>query len=127
MKIITHFLFFTVFLLLGVTLAHAESDSLSAYLAPKAIVLKQNSDLDRLIETAGDKKLVLLGESTHGTHEFYHWCSEISKRLISEKGFSFIAVEGDWPSLYRLNDYVKGRSKTGLRPVCRIARRAALR
>lgn len=118
MKIISQILFFLVFLLFGVTLVHAEpSDLLSAYLAPKAVALKQNSDLDRLIETAGDKKLVLLGESTHGTHEFYHWRSEISKRLIAEKGFSFIAVEGDWPSLYRLNDYVKGRTKPGIKAI----------
>lgn len=102
MKII-HSIFFS-FLLLFASVASgtdAPADRLAAYLAPKAVPLKQSGDLDRLIKKAGDKKLVLLGESTHGTHEFYKWRSEISKRLIAEKDFSFIAVEGDWPSLQR--------------------------
>jgi erythromycin esterase-like protein len=52
---------------------------------------------------------VLLGEASHGTSEFYTWRTEISKRLIAEKGFSFIAVEGDWPDCYQVNRFVKGR------------------
>ena len=55
----------------------------------------------------GDAKYVLLGEASHGTHEYYAWRAKISKRLIEEKGFSFIAVEGDWPDCYRLNRYIK--------------------
>lgn len=112
MKIIVYLFFCCVFFPASV-FGESEPDKLAAFLAPRVVPLKQSADLDRLIEAAGDKKLVLLGESTHGTQEFYHWRSEISKRLIVEKGFSFIAVEGDWPSLYRLNDYVKGRSKPG--------------
>jgi erythromycin esterase len=54
-------------------------------------------DLDPLLEHIGDAKHVLLGEASHGTSEFYTWRAEITKRLIAEKGFSFIAVEGDWP------------------------------
>jgi erythromycin esterase-like protein len=50
----------------------------------------------------------LLGEASHGTSEFYTWRAEITKRLITEKGFSFIAVEGDWPDCYRVNRYAKG-------------------
>lgn len=72
------------------------------------IPIESVSDLDRLVEKAGGAKLVLLGESSHGTSEYYKWRAGISKRLISEKGFSFIAVEGDWPYLYRVNRYVKG-------------------
>jgi erythromycin esterase len=65
-------------------------------------------DLDPLLESIGDARYVLLGEASHGTSEFYTWRAEITKRLITEKGFSFIAVEGDWPDCYRVNRYVKG-------------------
>lgn len=80
---------------------------LAEYITGRAAELKTSDDLDQLIESAGTKKLVMLGESTHGTSEYYFWRSEISKRLIAEKGFSFIVVEGDWASIYRLNKYVK--------------------
>ena len=65
-------------------------------------------DLDPLIDAIGDARYVLLGEATHGTSEFYTWRTEISRRLITEKGFSFIAVEGDWPDCYEVNRFVKG-------------------
>jgi erythromycin esterase-like protein len=52
---------------------------------------------------------VLLGEASHGTHEFYRIRSEITKRLIREKGFVGVAVEADWPDAYRVNRYVRGR------------------
>ena len=51
-------------------------------------------NLDRLIDAIGDAHYVLLGEASHGTSEFYSWRTEISQRLIAEKGFSFIGVEG---------------------------------
>lgn len=51
---------------------------------------------------------MLLGEASHGTSEFYSWRTEITKRLIAEQKFSFIAVEGDWPDCYNVNRYVKG-------------------
>jgi erythromycin esterase len=67
-----------------------------------------SNDLDPLMERIGDARFVLLGEASHGTHEFYTWRMAISKRLIQEKGFSFIAVEGDWPDCYVVNRFVKG-------------------
>ena len=67
-------------------------------------------DLDPLIEAIGDAKYVLLGESSHGTSEFYTIRAELTKRLIQEKGFSFIAVEGDWPACQSINRYIKGFS-----------------
>ena len=73
-----------------------------------ATPLKKSADLDPLMEMIGDSRYVLLGEASHGTSEYYTWRSEISQRLISEKGFSFIAVEGDWPDCYSVNRYVKG-------------------
>jgi erythromycin esterase len=69
--------------------------------------LKNADHLDPLMEHIGDARYVLLGEASHGTSEFYTWRTEISKRLIEEKGFSFIAVEGDWPDCYTVNRYVK--------------------
>jgi erythromycin esterase-like protein len=59
-----------------------------------------SKDLDPLIKQIHDARYVLLGEASHGTPEYYKWRTEISKRLITEKGFSFIAVEGDWPDCY---------------------------
>ncbi len=67
----------------------------------------------QLIDQAGGAKYVLLGEASHGTSEFYTVRTELSKRLITEKGFRFIAVEGDWPSCYSLNRYVKGYPDAG--------------
>ncbi|SHG50234.1 Erythromycin esterase homolog [Salegentibacter echinorum] len=69
--------------------------------------LQSSEDLDPLIDRIGDSNYVLLGEASHGTHEYYTWRAKISKRLIEEKGFSFIAVEGDWPDCYHINRWVK--------------------
>lgn len=68
-------------------------------------------DLDRLVTLAGQRELVLLGEATHGSHEFYVWRDCLSRRLIAEQGFAFVAVEGDSAALARLDDYVQGRSE----------------
>jgi erythromycin esterase-like protein len=65
-------------------------------------------DYDALLEQIGEARFVLLGEASHGTHEFYRERARITRRLITEKGFSAVAVEGDWPSAYRVNRYVRG-------------------
>jgi erythromycin esterase len=70
--------------------------------------LRGDEDLDPLLERIGDARVVLLGEASHGTHQYYAWRDRISRRLIEEKGFGFIAVEGDWPDCYLLNRWVKG-------------------
>ncbi|MGI2328691.1 erythromycin esterase family protein [Planococcus sp. YIM B11945] len=67
-------------------------------------------DLTPLLDAIGDAKIVMLGEASHGTSEFYTVRAELSKRLIEEKGFSLIAVEGDWPSSQQVNRYIKGYS-----------------
>src|SRR5690606_22482178 len=56
----------------------------------------------------GDARFVLLGEATHGTHDFYRVRAELTKRLVREKGFAAIAAEADWPDAYRVNRYVRG-------------------
>jgi erythromycin esterase len=70
--------------------------------------LDNSKDLDILLDRIDDSQIVLLGEASHGTSEFYRWRTEITKRLIKEKGFSFIALEGDWPDCYKVNRYIKG-------------------
>src|SRR5438445_3974002 len=74
--------------------------------------LNSAADLDPLMEQIGDAHYVLLGEASHGTADYYTWRTLLSQRLIREKGFSFIAVEGDWPDCYRVNRYVKGLDGT---------------
>jgi len=76
-------------------------------------ILNTSKDLDALVEDIGERPVVMLGEASHGTHEFYTWRTAISKRLIQEKGFNFIAVEGDWPDCYKINRYVKGYKDAG--------------
>ena len=75
--------------------------------------LHDAGDLDPLLERIGDSHYVLLGEASHGTHEYYAWRAALSRRLIEEKGFNFIAVEGDWPDCYRVNRYAKGFPDSG--------------
>jgi erythromycin esterase-like protein len=66
------------------------------------------SDLDPLMDRIGDARFVLLGEATHGSHEFYKLRAELTKRLIREKGFGAIATEGDWPDTYRVDRFIRG-------------------
>ncbi len=67
-------------------------------------------DYDPLLDLIGDRRLVLIGEASHGTHEFYRERARITRRLIDERGFTVVAVEGDWPDAYRVNRYVMGMS-----------------
>ena len=71
--------------------------------------LVDRSDLDPLLDRIGDARYVLLGEASHGTADYYRWRAAITERLIVEHGFSFVAVEGDWPDCYTINRWVKGR------------------
>jgi erythromycin esterase len=75
--------------------------------------LETDDDLSPLLQQIGDARFVLLGEASHGTSEFYSWRARISQRLIREKGFSFIAVEGDWPNCYAVNRYIKNYEESG--------------
>ena len=72
-----------------------------------AAPLTDPGDLDVLLDRIGDARVVLLGEASHGTHEYYTWRAAISRRLIEEKGFSFVAVEGDWPDCERIDRSVR--------------------
>ena len=68
------------------------------------------ADFDPVLAAVGDAHYVLIGEASHGTHEFYRVRAEITKRLIKERGFNAVAVEADWPDAYRVNRYVRGHS-----------------
>lgn len=68
----------------------------------------EDRDYDALIELIGDSRFVLLGEATHGTHEFYRERARITRRLVREKGFAAVAIEGDWPETSRVNRYIRG-------------------
>ena len=78
-----------------------------AALQREARPLETAEDLDYLLDCIGDASLVLLGEATHGTHEFYRLRADISKRLIVETGVDAIAVEADWPDALRVSRYVQ--------------------
>jgi erythromycin esterase-like protein len=69
------------------------------------------ADFDPLLKRVGDARFVLIGEASHGTHEFYRLRAQITKRLIAEKGFNAVAVEADWPDAYRVNQFVRSESE----------------
>ncbi|MFB4309797.1 erythromycin esterase family protein [Actinomadura sp. GTD37] len=72
-----------------------------------ALPLEYEEDLDPLLDRIGGARCVLIGEASHGTHEYYAWRAALTRRLIAERGFSFVGVEGDWPDCRRV-----GRSVT---------------
>jgi erythromycin esterase-like protein/predicted phosphoribosyltransferase len=83
------------------------SESISQRAQP---LIGETSDHDPLLNEIGDARLVLIGEATHGSHEFYRERALITQRLIEERGFNAVAVEADWPDAFRLNRYVRGYS-----------------
>src|SRR5688572_8702358 len=64
--------------------------------------------VEQVVSRIGDQRFVLIGESSHGTHEFYDVRAEVTRRLIEEKGFTAVVAEADWPDAYRVNRYVRG-------------------
>lgn len=86
---------------------------LSDLIRDHSIELDDARAMDLLLEKIGDARYVLLGEASHGTHEYYTWRTQITRKLIEEKKFSFVAVEGDWPDCYRVNRYVKNYADGG--------------
>jgi len=67
---------------------------------------------DPLLDMIGNARIVMIGDGSHGTHEFYRERALLTKRLIEEKGVTFVAIEGPWPDVLRLNQYVQGGSGT---------------
>lgn len=81
--------------------------------------IKNASSLDELIEKLSKSRIVMLGEATHGTQEFYSMRREISQRLIKDYGFNFVAVEGDWPDCQKINDYIQSEKGASAAEVMR--------
>ena len=75
-----------------------------------ALPLQDAADLDPLLERIGEARVVCIGEASHGTHEYYAWRATLTRRLIEEKGFDLVGVEGDWPDCYRISCSVTGGS-----------------
>ena len=73
-------------------------------------VTDSRRDYEPLMELVGNSRFTLLGEASHGTHDFYHTRAQITQWLIKEKGYTAVAVEADWPDAHRVNRYVQGRS-----------------
>ena len=78
---------------------------------PARAVTGSEQDYQALFELGGDRRFVLIGEASHGTHDFYAERARITRHLIEECGFNAVAVEADWPDAYRVNRYVMGQSK----------------
>jgi erythromycin esterase-like protein len=76
-------------------------------------LIGDQTDYDEIVRLARRVRFVLLGEASHGTHEFYEQRAVITKRLIVEHGFRAVAVEADWPDAYRVNRYVRGGGSDG--------------
>lgn len=102
--------------------AEERHDRTGSEIAALAEPLRTPDDLDPLLERIGDARVVLLGEASHGTAEYYLWRAALSRRLIAERGFSFVAVEGDWPDCFRANRWVKGRADRDLTAVDVLSR-----
>ncbi len=85
----------------------SDADAVRAAAAP---LLGGKDDYDELLALVGDARFVLIGEASHGTHDFYRERARITRRLIEEHGFNAVAVEADWPDAYRINRYVRGAS-----------------
>lgn len=94
-------------------------------LARRLYPLRDAKGLDPLMELTAAAKAVLLGEASYGTKDYYLWRAEATKRLITEQGFSFIAVEADWPDCYQVNRWVKRYTDTPptARELVRVFRR----
>ena len=69
-----------------------------------------SSGVGPMLEAMGDPKVVLIGEATHGTHEFYKVRADLTRALIEQHGFNIVAAEADWPDAYRVNRWVRGMS-----------------
>lgn len=73
---------------------------------------EQNETYDVLLDKIGDARFVMMGEASHGTHEFYQARIKITQRLIKERGFMAVAIEGDWPDAYHVHRYLQGKGSS---------------
>lgn len=95
------------------TLPLGEQTTLAAIRRAAHPLTGDRRDYDALLARIGDARIVLLGEGSHGTHEFYRERARITKRLIAEQGFTAVAIEGDWPDAHRVSRYIRGAREDG--------------
>jgi erythromycin esterase len=84
--------------------------------------LERPSDLAPLVDRLANDHIICLGEASHGTHEFYTWRAELSRKLIEQGGVRWIGVEGDWPDRWRINQWIRGEGDQGLDAATLLAR-----
>lgn len=89
-------------------LPHSSSSLLFHKIRNRAVPLKTDGDLKALTDEIARARIVMLGEASHGSHEFYEWRSKISEILVRDHGFTAICVEGDWPPCWELNQWLMG-------------------
>jgi erythromycin esterase-like protein/predicted phosphoribosyltransferase len=87
--------------------AMTEGQRIRTEAVPASDGVPSTSELLRLI---GDAHYVLIGEASHGTHEFYQARAAMTRYLVTQRGFNAVAVEGDWPDAYRVNRFVRSHS-----------------
>lgn len=81
---------------------------LAASIVTRSRPLSTAADLDAIVERARGRRVIAIGEASHGTHEFYRWRGILTRRLIEEQRIDWIGVEGDWPDCWRLDRWVRG-------------------
>jgi erythromycin esterase-like protein len=94
-------------------MADATNDAVKIVTDYCRVLHRRGDDFDPLLDSIGDRRLVLIGEASHGTHEFYERRAQITQQLIEEKGFTAVIVEVDWPDAYRVNRYIRGTQDDG--------------
>lgn len=94
-------------------------ESIVSEIELNSIPFTKTQDLESWIKQISKHKIIMLGEATHGTSEFYNLRKEITKKLIQEHGYSFVAVEGDWPDCNKLNEYIAGPERYASKEVVR--------
>lgn len=77
-----------------------------------AVALKEKNDFEKIIEKIKNHKIVMLGEATHGTQEFYAIRRWLTKELVEKHGFNIVAVEGDWPACAKVDHYIRSKIKS---------------
>lgn len=101
------------FALLALVSAPLNASEIRSVLAENARAFRSADDLSPLLPRMGEARVVLLGEASHGTHEFYAVRAGLTRALVADHGFRIVAVEGDWAPLYQLNEYIKHAPDSG--------------
>ncbi|MGH7241884.1 MAG: protein-L-isoaspartate(D-aspartate) O-methyltransferase [Phycisphaerales bacterium] len=100
-------------------ITHPKAANLTGLIAQNAEPFSEiaQAPLDPLIDRIGDARVVLIGEATHGTSEFYRMRARVTQELIQRKGFTVVAIEGDWPDTRTIDRYVRGQPRASVPPI----------